>query len=87
MVLDNAEIMEKSQFNYMILYQHRIMKEIKDYSLAVRKPEYINISGRELEELIEDQSSALHNVISEAEIAYLKHGIKLGTQLMLELMH
>lgn len=87
MVLDNAEIMEKSQSSYMKLHEYNIMEEIRKFSLAVRKPEYINISGRELEELIEDQSSALHNALSEAEIAYLKHGMKLGAELMLELLH
>lgn len=86
MILDSTEAKKLPQFIYMKVYEHKIMGEIKKYSLAIQNLEYDRLSGQELEESIESLSSGLYDAMVESEIAYLKHGMKLGAELILELL-
>lgn len=42
---------------------------------------------KQFEAVIENQSSDLHDVMSDAGIAYLKHGMKLGARVVFELLY
>lgn len=87
MVLNNTEEGRHPQFAYMKFHEQRIMEKIRRYSYEIRKPELAGISGQELEALIENQSADLYDAMSEASIACLKHGMKLGAGLAVEPLH
>lgn len=87
MVLDNAEAEWQPQFDYMKHHEQKFMAEIKRYSYSIRNPELDKYSEKQLESVIENQSSDLHDAMSAAGIAYLKHGMKLGVEIILELLH
>lgn len=86
MVLENAETGQHPQFEYMRIYEQRFMTEIKKYSQNIRKPELSQLSGQQMEAVAESQSSDLHAVMADACIVYLKHGMKLGAGLVVELL-
>ena len=87
MVMDNAESDRKrQQFEFIKAHDQNIMKEIKNYSKYIRKPEFDNISEQKLECIAENQSSKLLEAVYMANIAYLKNGMKLGARLLLDLL-
>lgn len=87
MVLENAEAEQHPQFDFMKQHDYKFMEEIKKYSHVIRNLELISIPKQQLETVIENQSSDLRDAMSEAGIAYLKHGMKLGAQLVLRLLY
>lgn len=87
MILDNAETGQESQFDFMRQHEQKFMEEIKKYSYAIQKPELEQLSGQQMEEAVENQSAGLHEIMADACIAYLKHGMKLGAGLVMELSH
>lgn len=87
MFMENAESDPKNEkFDFIKTHEQNVMAEIKYYSRSIRNPEFDNISERELECVAENQSSKLLNEIYLANIAYLKNGMKLGAELLLELL-
>lgn len=87
MVMDKAETEPKpSQFEYVKEHDQSVMTEIKNFARHVRKPEFKDISDRQLEDVAENQSSDLIEAVYQANIAYLKHGIRLGARIILELL-
>lgn len=87
MVLENAESDQQEQFDYMKHFDQKFMEEIKKYSHAIRNPKLDKTTPKQLEAVIENQSSDLHDVMSDAGIAYLKHGMKLGARVVFELLY
>lgn len=87
MVLENAETEQQPQLDFMKLYEEKFMEEIKKYSFVIRKTEFDRFSKRQIEEAVEKQSLDLHEIMADACIAYLRHGMKLGAGLVVELLH
>lgn len=84
MVLDNIEVGQQFAFK---CHEQKFMDEIRKYTHDIRVLEFGNMSRQEQDEVVESQSSDLHETMSGACIACLKHGMKLGAELILELLH
>lgn len=87
LIVDNAELCpEPSSFAYTKSHDQIIMSEIKKYSRNISGAGIESMEWQELEDTVESMSEKLFDFISAANLDYLKHGMKFGARLLMELI-
>lgn len=87
MLIDKeAENPEKSYFDFIKTHDSSILTQIKKYTMDVKGKDFSKLDEIQSEYVIEETAIDLRDAVTKANFDYLKHGMKLGIRLLLDLM-
>ena len=72
-------------FDFVKAHDQILMTKIKKYSNDIQKMNLEGMVPEKMESVIESVSTDLYDSITQANLDYLRHGIKLGARLLAEL--
>ncbi len=73
-------------FDFVKIHDQILMAKIKKYSNDIRKMNLEGMVPEKMESVIESVSTDLYDSITQANLDYLRHGIKIGARLLAELV-
>ena len=73
-------------FDFVKAHDQILMTKIKKYSNDIQKMNLEGMVPEKMESVIESVSTDLYDSITQANLDYLRHGIKLGARLLAELV-
>lgn len=86
-ILDRAAAdQDTPYFDFIKIHDQAVMNEIKKYSLDIRKIDFSKMDRQQIEDMVESVSTNLYDNISQSNLDYFRHGIKIGARLLAELV-
>lgn len=73
-------------FDFVKMHDQILMNGIKKYSVNIRKMDFSNLNSQQIEDMIESLSTNLYDDITKANMDYLRHGVKIGAWLLVDLV-
>lgn len=77
---------EDSKFNFMNVHDHRIMVQIKKYSRCIRDKNFTDMDDDQAEQFYEEESAHILDAVSAANLDFFSNGVRLGAQLLAEML-
>lgn len=75
-----------SKFNFMKVHDHRIMVQIKKYSRCIRDKNFTDMNDDQTEQFYEEESAHILDAVSAANFDFFSNGVRLGAQLLAEML-
>lgn len=86
-ILDRAAAdQDAPYFDFIKIHDQAVMDEIKKYSLDIKKIDFSKMSRQQIEDTVESVSTNLYDNISQSNLDYFWHGIKMGARLLADLV-
>ncbi len=77
---------EDSKFNFLKINDHRIMTQIKKYSRCIKDKNFADMDNDKAEQFYEEECADILDAVNQANFDFFINGVRLGAQLLAEML-